>query len=322
MTTSSKGRVLCQWDISFCPWVLHKLERVAQVDLQPADRQWMLDHIHEYDAILLSLLVPLDKKLIARATRLKTVVTCTTGLDHLDLEALASRGIEVQSIKTEFELLDRVTATAELAWGLILATSRKLPAAHQAASRGQWARDLYRGRQLSGRTLGILGVGRLGSMIADYGKAFRMRVLGCDNEPRKSHDHVEYVDFNTLLRESDVLSIHIHLTQANRHLINRDALSLMKNDAIIVNTSRGAIIDETALVESLRAGNLGGAGLDVIEGEWRTDLVDHPLIALAREHANVVISPHVGGCTVESQAMCLQFCADRLAKSLAVCTCE
>lgn len=94
-----------------------ELERVAQVDMQSADRDWMLEHIHEYDAILVSLLVSLDKETIARATRLKTVATCTTGLDHLDLERLVSRDIDVQSIKTDFELLDRVTATAELAWG-------------------------------------------------------------------------------------------------------------------------------------------------------------------------------------------------------------
>ena len=316
MNTSNKLRVLCQWDISFCPWVTSELQHVADIDMQPADRDWLLEHIHEYDAILVSLLVPLDKELIEKATRLKIVVTCTTGLDHLDLETLAARNIEVQSIKTDFDLLDRVTATAELAWALILATSRKLPAAHQAAARGQWARDLYRGRQLSGRTLGILGVGRLGSMMADYGKAFRMRVLGCDHHPRKKIDHVEYVDFKTLLREADVLSIHVHLTQENRGLINREALSLMKHDAIIVNTSRGAIIDETALVEALGANKLGGAGLDVIDGEWRTDLTDHPLIAYARDHDNLTITPHIGGVTDEAQQITCAFTANRVAAAL------
>lgn len=316
MTSATQWRVLCLWDVSFCPWVLDALKRVATVDIQPPDRQWVLDHIHEYDVIMVSLLVPMDQEIIGRATKLKKLVTCTTGLDHLDLPALASRGIELQSIKTEFELLDQVTATAELAWALMLAASRKLPAAHNAAMQGHWARDRYRGRQLSGRTLGILGVGRLGKMMADYGRAFRMRVLGCDNNPRQKLGHVAYVDFKTLLAESDVLSIHIHLTEANRHLINREALNLMKHDAIIINTSRGGIIEEDALVEAIRSGKLGGAGLDVIDGEWRTDLIDHPLIALAREHPNVVIAPHIGGITVESQSMTMQFCADRLAKML------
>lgn len=316
MTSAAKWRVLCLWDISFCPWVLDSLKRVAIVDVKPPDRQWVLQHIHEYDAIFVSLMVPMDEEIISRATRLKKLITCSTGLDHLDLRALESRGIELQSIKTDFDLLDQVTATAELAWALALAASRKLPAAHNAAMQGIWAREIYRGRQLSGRTLGILGVGRLGKMMADYGRAFRMRVLGCDNNPRQKLDHVQYVDFKTLLAESDVLSIHIHLTEANRGLINRDALKLMKKDAIIVNTSRGAIIDEDALVEAIRSGKLGGAGLDVIDGEWRTDLIDHPLIKLAREHPNVVIVPHVGGITIESQSMTMQFCADRLAKML------
>lgn len=309
-------RVLCQWDVSFCPWVLDQLRQVATVDVRPTDRQFLLDHIHEYDAILVILKTPLDREILSRAKRLKYIVTPTTGLDHLDLQAIEELGITLQSIKTEYDLLDRVTATAELAWGLLLAAARKLPMAHQAAMRGIWARDAYRGMQLSGKTLGILGVGRLGKIVADYGNAFRMRVLGCDHNPRFKAPGVEYVDFDTLLAQSDVLTIHIHLTPENKHLINAAAFAKMKQGVVIVNTSRGGIIDEAAFVDAIRSGKVGGAGLDVIDGEWRTDLVDHPLIALAREHPNVVIAPHIGGITVESQAMTMQFCADRLARSI------
>jgi len=310
-------RVLCLWDVSFCPWVLDKLRAVAEVDVQAPDRDFVVAHIGEYDAILVALSLPLDAELIGRAQRLRVVVTPSTGLDHLDLKALAARGIEVQSIKTEYELLDRITATAELAWALALAAARKLPMAQQAALRGEWARDRFRGTQLSGKTLGILGVGRLGTMVARYGRAFGLQVIGCDRSPRKLLDFVEYVDFDTLLNRSDILSIHVHLSEDNRHLLNAAAVARMKPGAILVNTSRGGIVDETALVAALREGRLGGAGVDVVDGEWRPDLVDHPLVALAREHPNVVISPHIGGVTVESQAMSLQFSADRLAKALA-----
>lgn len=309
-------RVLCLWDVSFCPWVLDRLREVAEVDLHAPERPWVEAHIGEYDAILVALALPLDADLIARAMRLRVVVTPSTGLDHLDLKALAARGIEVQSIKTEFDLLDRITATAEQAWALTLAAARKLPMAHQAALRGEWARDRFRGTQLSGKTLGILGVGRLGSMVARYGQAFGMHVIGCDRSPRRALDFVEYVDFDALLTRSDVVSIHVHLSEDNRRLLSADAIARMRPGAILVNTSRGGIVDEEALVAALRAGRLGGAGVDVVDGEWRTDLADHPLIVLAREHPNVVISPHVGGVTVESQAMSLQFSADRLAAQL------
>lgn len=313
---SQPFRVLCLWDISISPGVLDRLRAVAEVDVREPDRDWVTAHIGDYDAVLVALALPLDADLVSRAHRLKIVVTPSTGLDHLDLTALAARGVTVQSIKTEFELLDRITATAEMAWTLALAASRKLPMAHQSALRGDWARDRFRGTQISGKTLGILGLGRLGTMVARYGQAFGLRVLGCDRSPRKTLDFVEYVDFDTLLAESDILSIHIHLTDDNRHLIDAAAIARMKPGAVLVNTSRGGIVDETALVAALRSGHLGGAGLDVIDGEWRTDLAAHPVIALAREHPSVVISPHVGGVTVESQTMSLQFCADRLADTI------
>ena len=115
------------------------------------------------------------------------------------------------------------------------------------------------------------------------------------------------VDFATLLREADVLSIHIHLTDENRGLIDREALAAMKKTAVLLNTSRGAVIDQDALLEALETGRLAGAGLDVIEGEWDDNLHEHPLIRYARTNQNLVISPHIGGVTYESQKMTLEY---------------
>jgi D-3-phosphoglycerate dehydrogenase len=169
--------------------------------------------------------------------------------------------------------------------------------------------------QLSGKTLGVLGVGRLGKMVAAYGNAFRMRVLGCDLNPISVPD-VQQVDFDTLIRQSDVISIHIHLTPVNTRLINEAAFAKMKRGVVIINTSRGAIIDEEAFAKALQSGHVGAAGLDVIEGEWRSDLVNHPLIQYARAHDNLVIMPHVGGCTWESQRAAHTFTANKLADAL------
>ncbi|MGH7213648.1 MAG: 2-hydroxyacid dehydrogenase [Tepidisphaeraceae bacterium] len=122
--------------------------------------------------------------------------------------------------------------------------------------------------------------------------------------------------FDALPRESDVISIHIHMTPDNRHLINRDAFARMKAGVILLNTSRGGIIDETAFIETLNSGKVGGAGLDVIEGEWRTDLIDHPLVKYMNAHDNVVILPHLGGITWESRRMACEFTANKLAAEI------
>jgi len=311
-----KWKVLSLADISACPDVLDTLKPVAEVTALPASQETLLENISAYDAYFASLAVRMNKEVLDRAARLRVIATPTTGLDHIDVEEARARGIEVLCIKNDIEFLNQVTATAEMAWGLLLATVRRIPWAFQAACEGNWARDGFRGRQLSGKTLGILGYGRLGRMVAEYGKAFRMRVLACDSKPVDPAPGVTMVDFPTLLRESDVLSIHIHLTKENEGLLDRQALRRMKPGAVLLNTSRGAIIDETALAEALADGHLGGAGLDVIHGEWNPNLRDHQLIRYAATHQNLVIVPHLGGITYESQTMAYAFAIQKLKKFL------
>lgn len=308
-------KVLCMADISAAPWVLGLLQAVATVEVAQADRQVLEERIHEFDAYFATLQVRVDAGIIRRATRLRAIATPSTGTDHIDVREAEAAGIVVLSLKDDHELLERITATAELAWGLLLACVRRLPWAFAAAQRGDWARDRYRGHQLAYKTLGILGYGRLGRMVAEYGKAFRMQVIACDVRPF-SAPGVERVDLDTLLARADVLSIHIHLSEENRGLLSRAAFARMKPGIVIINTSRGAIIDEEALLEALESGKVAAAGLDVIEGEWREDLAEHPLIRYARSHENLVISPHIGGVTWESQAMALEHTAHKLADYL------
>lgn len=311
-----RPRILCAADLAAQPAVIARLREVADVDELPPTRNAIEPVIHEYDAYFASLYMRFDRSLIERARKLKVVATPTTGLDHLDIDALEERGIELVSLKYERAFLDTITATAEQAWALLLATVRHVPALFDEVKQGRWSRELMRGHQLSGKTLGILGYGRLGSIVADYGTAFRMRVIACDHLPFEA-EGVTRVSFDELLAESDVLSIHVHLTEDNRHLLNASAFGRMKQGVYLVNTSRGGIIDEAALIAALESGKVAGCGLDVIDGEWRDDLIEHPLIQYARAHHNVVISPHVGGATWESQAMALMFTADRLVEALA-----
>jgi len=313
---SRRPRVLCLADLTVSPKTREMLEAATDlVTLPPGDREGLLRLAPECEAYLASLWVRFDKEVFDRAKRLRIIATPSTGTDHLDLEEAARRGIPVISLKDETEFLDRIPSTAELAWGLLLSAVRRIPAASAASREGRWARDEFRGRQIAYKTLGILGYGRLGRIVAGYGTAFRMRVIACDVKPFSS-PAVERVDFDTLLTESDALSIHVHLTDETRGMLDKAAFRKMKPGVVIINTSRGAIIDEAALLEALKTGKVAAAGLDVIVGEWRRDLDRHPVIRYARDHDNLIVTPHVGGITWEAQDTALQFTAQKLLRAL------
>ena len=303
--------VVCCAELTHAPQAEGILRAAFRLRTVEPTAESLARELPDADAYYAALQVRLTKELMERAPRLLAVVIPTTGLDHIDLQAAQQRNIAVLSLKDDRALLDKITATAELTWALLLACARHLPAAIEAARSGRWTRELFRGRQLSGMTLGILGCGRLGTMVADYGRAFRMKVIGCDVKPVEI-EGVDMVSFGELLRRSDVLTIHIHLTPENRGLLGREEFGKMKSGAILLNTSRGAILDEAALLEAMESGRLLAAGLDVIEGEWRQDMAAHPLIQYARSHPNVIITPHIGGVTYESQAIALAAAAQKL----------
>jgi D-3-phosphoglycerate dehydrogenase len=298
-------------ELKNAPDVRRLLESAFQVRYVAPTVESLAEHFPDADAYYATLRVQITRPLLERAVRLRAIATASTGLDHIDLQAAAERGIEVISLKDERQTLDRITATAELAWALLLACERRIPAAFDAARQGRWGRDEFRGHQIAYKTLGILGCGRLGTIVSQYGRAFRMNVIGYDTQPVRV-EGVEMVSLDELLRRADVISIHIHLTEENRGFVSRDVISRMKPGAVLINTSRGAVVDESALLDALASGHLAAAGLDVIEGEWRTDLANHPLIEYARSHDNLIITPHVGGVTYESQAMAHAATAEKL----------
>lgn len=271
------------------------------LDLRPAmERAEFLAALADCDALIPSLRLPVDAAALEAAPRLKVVATNTTGLDHLDLREMERRGIALYSLKNDREFLEGLTGTAELAFGLLLACARRLPECFASTQRGEWGRSRYAGMQIRGKTLGIVGVGRLGSMMARYGLAFEMRVLGADPAPRTVPNGVEMAPLARLLAESDFVSLHVHLDETTRGLLGARELGAMKRGAILINTSRGGLVDEAALVREMRAGRIAAAGLDVIDGEWIEDKRNHLLIAYSRESPRLLITPHVGGTSPEA----------------------
>jgi D-3-phosphoglycerate dehydrogenase len=308
----NKWSVFCNVDLSLKKNALKELEKVADVDYFPAKQETLLENIRDFDAYFASGFVEMNKEVLENSKNLKVIASPGTGTDHIDVAEATRRGIDVLHLANELELLKGFTATAELAWALLLSCVRRLPIAFDCAKNGYWARERFTGYQLYGKTLGIIGLGRLGTIVARYGNAFGMNVIGCDHEEKIISD-VTQVDIAELLDQSDVITIHIHLTEENRGFISAELFDKMKSDVVIINTSRGAIIDEEALLKNLKSGRVGAAGLDVIHGEWDKNIYDHPLIKYARTHENLVITPHIAGSTNESIVGARIFMAKKLA---------
>ncbi len=231
----------------------------------------------------------LSKAVLDRLPNLKAIIVTDSHVRSIDQIAAADRGIAVIEGAAPDDLPAAPTSTAEFAWGLLLATVRNIPAEAARLRRGDWQQSL--GVAVAGRTLGLVGLGKIGSRIAHYARAFDMKVLAWSQNLTDEAAHAAgaiRVDKDALFRTSDIVSIHYALSDRSRGLVGRTELSAMKPTAYLINTSRGPIVDETALVDALRERRIAGAGLDVFDEEPLPR--DHPLQALG----NVTMTPHLG----------------------------
>jgi D-3-phosphoglycerate dehydrogenase / 2-oxoglutarate reductase len=244
-----------------------------------------------------------DADLVGAAARLRFIVTPTTGLDHVDLDAAAAAGVHVISLRQCRAAIRDVSATAELTWGLLLALIRAIPAAAAHVASGGWDRNRFWGSQLRNKRLGIIGHGRIGSLVAAYGAAFGMEVVAYDVVPSHVRSPARFTALDVVMRTSDVVSVHVTADPANRGLVSETLIATMKVSAVLLNTSRGWVVDSRAAADALRAGRIAGVAVDVVDGEEHGDARDDPLVACAREGGNVLVTPHVGGATTESIAV-------------------
>lgn len=245
-----------------------------------------------------------DAAKMDRCPALRAIATNTTGVPHIDMETAESRGIQVFSLKDEQAFLDTITPTAEHAWGLLLALMRRTRQASQSVLAGQWNRRPFgASAMLSRLSLGIIGYGRLGRRVARYGRAFDMPVRFYDPVPRTGEPGVEAVaSLEELVSGADAVSLHAPAIPATKGLISADIFRRFKPGSYFINTARAEIVDENALLEELESGHLAGAALDVLDGEFTPgfDAGNHPLVAYARKHDNLLITPHIGGSTLDA----------------------
>jgi glyoxylate reductase len=263
---------------------------------RPMERKRLLELVRDKEGLLCMITDRIDEELLNRAAHLKMIANLAVGYDNIDMEAATLRHIPVSN--TPDVLTD---ATADLTFALILATARRVVEGDKRTRAGKfryWAPSLFLGRGVSGKTLGIIGLGRIGRAVAQRAKGFDMGVLYNNRRPLaatlEKELGVEYADFTTLLAQSDFVSVHVPLNDETRHLIDSEALGKMKSTAYLINTSRGPVVDERALEKTLREGKIAGAGLDVYENEPHVfpDLM---------ELENVVLLPHMGSATVETR---------------------
>jgi len=247
-----------------------------------------------------------DKNKIDMCSALQVLGTPTTGELHIDVDYARKKNISICSLRNQKEFLIKITPTAELAWGLILSVIRKIPWAHDSVCDGRWEGEKFgkrTPRMLSNMSLGIVGLGRLGSLVARYGRAFRMKIFYYD--PFVTDDR--YIKCDNLLdlaKSSDIVSIHVHLSKDTEKLINKSFIGAMKKGSYIINTARGGIVNEDDLLIALKSGHLAGAGLDMLAGEhlpgFKERLFEHPLIKYAKIHDHLIITPKIGGCTIDA----------------------
>ena len=278
---------------------------------RPMGRADLLEAVAGADGFLSMITDAVDAELLDAAPRLRVVSNLAVGYNNIDVAAATARGIVVTNtpgILTE--------ATAELAFALILAAARRVVDLDRRTRAGEWtcwAPLLFLSREVSGKTLGVVGLGRIGRAVARRARAFGMRVLYHSRSRLEAEEErdlgVEYAEKDELLATADFVSLHVPLSAETRHLIGRRELGLMKPTAYLINTSRGPVVDEAALVEALKARRIEGAGLDVYENE---PMLAPGLAALD----NAVLLPHVGSATVETRTKMARMAAENLLSAL------
>lgn len=284
------------------------LLRAAKLDYflpgSPPDHEQLIEHVADHDAVIGQLADRFDAATItAASSRCRIIATCSVGTDHIDLVAARAAGIRVTNtpgVLTE--------ATADLTWALLLATARRIPEAERLARSGGWQGwEMMQmlGADIHGRTLGIVGAGRIGTAVARRATGFSMNVLytAREEKPAMAALGARRMPLETLLAESDFVSLHCPLTDETHHLLDRSALERMRPGSMLINTARGPIVDEAALIDMLRHRRIAAAGFDVYEHEPR---IPAELTALD----NVVLLPHIGSATVTTRNRMAQMAAE------------
>jgi len=266
-------------------------EVTVKTDMTPEE---LLGVIPDYDAIVVRSATKVKREVIEKGANLKLIARAGVGLDNVDRDAAREKGIKVVNTPAATSI-----SVAELALGMMFAAARQIVRGTEGLRAGKWEKSALKGIELYGKTLGIIGCGRIGCELASRAHALGMKVLGsdlegiCDPEKLKCN-HIEFTDHDEVMKNSDFISLHVPMTDKTKHMINKDAIAKMKKGVIIVNCARGGVIHEGDLLDALNSGHVANAAMDVYEVE---PAGDNPLF----RHQNFLGTPHIGANTAEGQ---------------------
>jgi D-3-phosphoglycerate dehydrogenase len=274
------------------------------------ESQSFLDY-NEVEIIIVRLANYINKDILAPFVNLKFIISATTGIDHIDLPHLKKKDIELISLSKYPDFLQSITSTGEHTWGLLLSLIRKIPLAYNDVLKGNWQRDNFKGIQLKGKKIGIIGLGRVGLQVAKFASAFELEVFYYD--PNVNNELFNKVSqLADLFCNCDVISVHIHLNLNTQHLISDELINRTINGFYLLNTSRGAIIDEPAIIRGLKKGSILGFAGDVLDGEINSISNNLLLEEMKSGVSNIIITPHIGGATFDAMWACEEFLSDKI----------
>jgi len=274
------------------PEAFEELQAISDLEVTlktGMDEQELIRTIPDYNAVVVRSATKVTKNAIDAASNLELIVRAGIGLDNIDLQAARDKGIQVANTPSA-----TTYTVSEMAFGLMLSAVRNLGQANLSMKEHKWEKKLLKGSELFEKTLGIIGSGRIGLDVAKKALAFGMKIIAFDVVDIQTDLDVEHVSLDDLLTRADIISLHLPLSDSTRHMISSDEFAKMKEGVIIVNASRGGVVDETALLNSLESGKVRAAAIDVYEKEPPVDfsLIDHP---------KVMASPHIGAAANEGQ---------------------
>lgn len=287
--------------------VFDSYDGIEAVRIDTPSPEELLAMIPDYDALIVRSPTKVTAEVIERGAKLKYIGRAGVGVDNIDVDTATRRGVVVMNSPG-----GNTVSTAEHTIAVMLAVARRIPHAHRSLTGGEWDRKTHRGVELHGKTLGVVGVGRVGRAVAERMRAFGMRVVATDPYVSATDAEtmgVELLSLDEVLRASDWITVHVPLGYDTRGMIGRDELAKMKNGVVVVNCARGGIVDEDALVEALASGKVAAAGLDVYQDEPPGN---HPLFA----HPRSVFTPHIGAATAEAQLRVATDVAEAVAEAL------
>ena len=271
--------------------------------------------IRTCDALLdASMKVPITDAMVASAANLKIISCATTGSDHIERAELKRRDIPVRTLVEDKALLLNLTPAAELSWALLMACARMLPTAVEHVKAGGWDRELFPGIMLNGKRIGIIGCGRIGTWMSRYAHAFGMDIVGHDPFLDTFPSRISPVSLEELARTCDFITLHVPLTDDTKGLFSEKHFAAVKPGAVIINTSRGAVIDEQALLAALESKRIKAAGLDVLTDE--PDIERSALLHYAKTHDNLILTPHCGGFSHDAVKIVCRRAAEKIVEYL------